>query len=124
MTTIENKAMSDYNRKIEDDYIWDESRNTYVPIIEYSTIHKPSFKELNEAYISREAAVIELYKKQLYIYQYELKYNQYKTLTDALIEKDEPSLIDIIWKLIKATPHVIKIVYYVIVILNLLKAKK
>lgn len=113
--------MSEYNRKIEDDYIWDESRNTYVPIIEYSTIHKPTFKELNEAYISREAAIIELYKKQLYIYQYELKYNQYKTLTDALIEKDEPTLIEIIWKLIKFSPVIIKWIYYLIKIINYLR---
>lgn len=111
-----NETMSEYNRKIEDDYIY--SNGEYIPIIEKSTI------VVNDKYDyyqkSKTELIAELEERKRYI----RKFEGYQSMTQALIDQDNPNTIQIIWKILKMTPQLIKLTLAIITILSYFKGLK
>lgn len=116
-----NKSMNEYNVKLEDDYIWDGEK--YVPIIQPSKIVKPSFPEILTK--TEEELQHDLYKAQFKIYEIEKKYGIYTSMMDEIRKSESQiSILEIIWKLIKLTPKIIKVILAIITILSYIQRKK
>jgi hypothetical protein len=88
--------------------------------IEKSTIYQPSLKEMMGW--SKEKLIIRMTEQKNEITK---QYKGYKPLIDEIEKREnKKNILEVIWMLMKASPHLIKLVYYVIKLYSLIKKEK
>lgn len=99
-----------------------ESGAIYKPI-DATTIDTSSITDFKISRLT-EHEKIDLIKNQYNQIQENLiKLKKYDSLIDKL-DASEPTTIEIIWWLIKSSPIIIKLIYYILKLINLFQNKK